>query len=493
MQLTKTDFIQYLECPNSLWLLKNKPEVFEKYKGEKSLFLEKLIRDGYEVEEYVEKLYSSAKDIGNLDPVETKEFLSQKIGKFFQATLKTSEGVLARVDMLEIHPDNTISLYEVKSSVYEEKKGVKSYDKKHFKDLAFQKYVLEKEGYVVRDIYLIYLDKSFTKNGEIEPEDLLHVGDVSEQVINIFDTTLIEIESALRHINNEEINENLCTCLDKTRSNHCETFTYFNKDIPEASIYELNNIRAGKIQQLQDMAVIKITDIPDDFELSEYQLLQKESHDQVRPIIDKENIQSILDKLVFPLYFFDYETLPSAIPKVDRYWPHAHLPTQYSLHVLQEDGSMKHFEYLADKMEAPKKLIESMKKCVGNVGSFVSWSKSYEQGKNREMAELYPEYADFLHDINARTWDLMDIFKKDYVDAKFEGSNSIKKVQPVLVPNLSYKDLEVQSGTMAADAAERLYNMTDPVEIQKLRVAMLEYCRLDTLAMVEIFNKLKLF
>ena len=65
MQLTKTDFIQYLDCPNSLWLLKNKPEVFEEYKGEKSLFLEKLIREGYEVEEYVMKMFSTQVDLEN--------------------------------------------------------------------------------------------------------------------------------------------------------------------------------------------------------------------------------------------------------------------------------------------------------------------------------------------------------------------------------------------------------------------------------------------
>ena len=107
------------------------------------------------------------------------------------------------------------------------------------------------------------------------------------------------------------------------------------------------------------------------------------------------------------------------------------------------------------------------------------------------MSELYPEYSDFLHDINARTFDLMDVFKNDYVDAKFEGSNSIKKVQPILVPDLSYKQLEVQSGTMAVDSAERLYKMTDLGQIESLRKSMLEYCKMDTLAMVEIYKKLK--
>ena len=44
-QLTKTDFIHYINCPESLWLLKNRPSEYSK--GEFSLFLEKLIKEGF--------------------------------------------------------------------------------------------------------------------------------------------------------------------------------------------------------------------------------------------------------------------------------------------------------------------------------------------------------------------------------------------------------------------------------------------------------------
>ena len=396
MNLTKTDFIQYLECPNSLWLLKNKLEIFNEYKGEKSLFLEKLIREGYEVEEYVEKLFLKAQDIGSMNPSEAKDFLAKNTGKFFQATFETKDGAFARVDMLEIHSDKTVSLYEIKSSTYDEKKGVKSYDKKHFKDLAFQKYVLEKEGYVIKDLYLIYLDKSFIKDGKIDPEKLLHIGNVNEQINEIFNTTVLEIESALEHIKKEKINENMCSCLDNTRTNHCETFSYFNKTIPEFSIYELNNIRAPKIIELREKSIEKISDIPVDFKLSEKQVLQKEAVENNQPLIDEESIKIALDKLELPLYFFDYETLPFAIPRIDGYGPHAQVPMQYSLHTLKENGEMIHHEYLAEILENPKKLIETMKGQIGNSGTLISWYASFEKTRNKEMAEMFPEHKEFL-------------------------------------------------------------------------------------------------
>ncbi len=63
MKLTKTDFKHYLKCPESVWLLKNKPHVYPK--GEFSLFLEKLIKEGYEVEAYAKQLFANGLDLPN--------------------------------------------------------------------------------------------------------------------------------------------------------------------------------------------------------------------------------------------------------------------------------------------------------------------------------------------------------------------------------------------------------------------------------------------
>ena len=484
-QLTKTDFIQFLNCPNSLWLLKNKPEVFTECKSDFSLFLEKLVREGYEVEEYVMKLYPNVIDLEHYPSKEVED--KMKIPGFYsQTTLTTPEGLFARLDLIKVLEDGSIDIYEIKSST-----SVKT-DKKHnhLKDIAFQKYIAVQNGYTVNNVIHTHLNKDFVKNGEINTHSLIVFENVNEAVDEVYKRTVEEIKIALEHINMPTISEKSCSCLDTTRSNHCDTFKYFNKDIPKYSIYELNNIRDKKIQILRDDEVYKIADIPEDFKLSEYQQLQQLSILKNKPIVEWTNIKETLDELEYPLYFFDYETLPFAVPRVDGYKPHQHTPVQYSLHILEKGGSMQHFEYLAEKLEKPQKLIESMKECIRTKGTLVSWYASFEKTRNKEMAELYPEHADFLIDINDRTFDLMDIFKKDYVDANFLGSQSIKKVQPVLVPELSYKDLEVQSGTMAVDAAERLYNMTDNTEIEELRDSMLKYCELDTLAMVRIYEAL---
>jgi predicted transcriptional regulator len=61
--------------------------------------------------------------------------------------------------------------------------------------------------------------------------------------------------------------------------------------------------------------------------------------------------------------------------------PHQHTSIQYSLHILEEDGSLTHAEYLADEAQLPKELIEQMRHDFGETGSVVSWHKSFEQSR----------------------------------------------------------------------------------------------------------------
>ncbi|MEM7008744.1 MAG: DUF2779 domain-containing protein, partial [Thermodesulfobacteriota bacterium] len=112
--------------------------------------------------------------------------------------------------------------------------------------------------------------------------------------------------------------------------------------------------------------------------------------------------------------------------------------------------------------------------------------------RNTQIGEIYPEYKEFLLNLNERTFDLERIFKDDYKHPGFKGKTSIKKVLPVLCPEFSYQDLEIQSGTDAMEGWHRTIfeelNRSERAELQK---SLLEYCELDTLAMVKIFKHLR--
>ncbi len=486
MKLTKTDFKYYLDCPESIWLLKNKPEVYPK--GEFSLFAEKLIKEGYEVEAYAKQLFENGIDIpDNASPDFTRRIINEGGTIYFQPSFITQKDIFARVDILERLVDGTWHIYEVKSSTSIKK------DRKHrqIEDACFQKYVLTEIGYRISEVSIIHLKKEYTKQGNIDANNLLEIEQITEAVDEIYPTVVNNINSASNFINKEAINETVCSCKHKTRSNHCDSFRYFNKTIPEYSIYEIGRISAKKIGLLANNEQLSILDIPLDFELNVNQQTQVESVKQELPIVNVPNIKKELDQLRFPLHFIDYETYASAIPKLDGLSPHEHLTFQVSIHSLTEDGQLTHFEYLLDEMKMPFEMLQKIQDFTGSTGTFVSWHASFEIGRNNDLVKWLPQFTNYLTYINEHTYDLETIFKKDYIDYRFHGSSSIKKVLPVLVPKVSYSNLDINNGTMALDTWGRMVLDKDfKEEIETTRKNLLDYCELDTLAMVEIYKVL---
>jgi len=72
----------------------------------------------------------------------------------------------------------------------------------------------------------------------------------------------------------------------------------------------------------------------------------------------------------------------------------------------------------------------------------------------------------------------------------FAGSYSIKKVLPVMVPELSYQNLQIQEGGTASFLYGQMTALDEEARAQ-LRNDLLAYCHLDTLAMVKIWQRVE--
>lgn len=462
MRLTKTDFLRYLHCPKSLWLLKREPENYPQ--GDSSAFDGKRARDGYEVECRVRQLLESTDRTVN-----------------FQQVFETDDGLYVRADAVERTANGETVLHEIKSST--------RVTDDHVRDACFQKVCAERAGQRIDRVSLVHLNGDYVREGEIDPGKLLVFADITGDVDEIEDETTDEIGNALEFLASE-IDRDGCSCLENSRGNHCGTFALFNPGIPELSIYSLPRLSAGKREELVSRGIFSLGDIPDDFDLTEPQGLVVQSALSGKPQINAEAVGAFLSELVFPLHFLDYETYASAVPLINGASPHKHFPVQYSLHVQEEHGTQFHREYLEREARMPLRLVERMQADVGPEGSIVSWHASFERTCNRVMAATYPDKAEFLEDLNDRMVDLEDVFKRDYVDAGFDGSTSIKKVLPILCPDLGYGDLDVQDGSSAMAEWERMIN-AEPEEAEEIAHALLRYCERDTRALVEIHGFLR--
>ena len=471
--LTKTNYLAYLICPEELWLEKNlseyqnialAPDVL--FQMDQGNLIDRLGAD------YLEQVVFPGRNMEGQQVARQRAF--------------HTEHFEARADVAVEHTaTNTIDIYEVKSST--------KVKKEHLWDVAFQRMVVEACGYRVGACYLVYTNKTYRLSGTVDLSALFCMENITEQVAAIFTEVQKEARAASDFINGPAPEAQILPNCSNNLG--CAFVEHHFSDLPRYSIFDITNLSKKKKAELLDQGILEVQDVPPDFSLTDKQRRQVDWAQQQYIHIDRTAIIQELESLAYPLYFLDYETLATALPLQDGHHPHQQMLFQYSLHVLESaDAVVQHYEYLLpDQQGSIRELLANLETQVGmGDGTVIVWNKRFEKGVNWKYAEIYPEYADCLLSINERIYDLMEIFSKGYYrHPDFRGKNSLKRVLPVLCPELSYEPLMIKKGT---DANVTWYHWTNGEyrgeEPGAIRQALLDYCHLDTLAMVRIWEML---
>lgn len=492
MQITKTDYLEYSYCKKNLWLKKHKPELFDGV--ELSEFEKKIIEEGNISDEAARHLFPGGAlvdSFGSDAVMDTKAYIKHAQKVIFQATFFV-DPLYVRADVM-VHNDELggWELYEVKAS--NEIKREK--DHNHIRDLAFQKEVIEKADVHIVRVGVIHLNREYVFDGTVRYDELFVTEEVTDEVSEMQEEVRGDIENMKVYMSMPE--QPGCECVYRGRNGHCTTFGYSNPQVPEYSVHDMYRIGNSKklLTSWVDKGIFSLADIDDVEKLKGAKRAQYDAYVLGTPIIDDKEIQARLKELRYPLQFFDYEGYATAIPEFVGYRPYEQVPFQYSLHVVHEDGRIEHKEFLITepKKDITRPLIEQMYKDLDPRGTVIAWYSSYEKQRNQKLAELYPEYEEFLTGINEGMFDLMTIFSEQlYVDARFKGSASIKKVLPVLVPEMSYHDLNIGKGDQASERWQYMIsgNATQK-EKEQISKDLLEYCKQDTFAMVRIWEVLR--
>ena len=482
LNITKSDFLDYENCKKNFWLKKNKPELFEEINL--SEFELKIIEEGNFVDKEIKHIFPDGiiVDIGENSLRETIEEINN-FSTILQGSIECKDFFI-RFDVLQYnkHKDSW-DLFEVKSS--------SSVKEENISDITFQKIVAENSGIKINRLFIVHLNKNYKNEGSIDYDKLFVKSEVSSQVKSIEDSIRVKMNEIKNYLNSPE--EKGCDCIYKSRSKHCSSFSYSNPNIKDNSIYELNRISKKTIFDLIEKKELSLDNISDLSSLSKYQSLQLESYKSKSPIYNLNEIKEELNNLSFPLQFFDFETFSNAIPRFENMGSNDAVPIQFSNHILNIDGSLDHREFIQDKYSKniTISLVESIVNNVFDQGTIICWYKPFEKRMLKRLIELHPEHSNFLENITNRIYDLMDIFSKGiYVDYKFQGSSSLKNVLPVLVPSLSYKNMDIQDGAQAASEWERMI-FENSVDSENIKQNLLKYCSQDTLAMVEIYKFLR--
>ena len=398
------------------------------------------------------------------------------------------DGILVMVDILRVGKDGFI-INEVKSST--------SVKEVYIDDASIQYYVISSLGYKVSAVNIIHIDNSYVRGEKLELEKFFHTEDVTEQVKQK-QADIPQILNKFEEILSKNVEPEVDIGPHCSNPYACDAWEYCwleQRGIPEYSVFDISRLRSDKKFELYKNGIVKFEDIKELDKFNASQQIQIRSELSGEQIIDKEAIKEFLETLSYPLYHLDFETFQQAVPEFIGLSPYEQIPFQFSIHKDDGKGNLEHFEFLAEVGADPRyELALNLIKFIPQNACVLTYNMSFERGVIRRLAANYPQISNELMAIHDTLQDLMAQFaSKSYYHPKMQGSYSIKYVLPALVPEFesAYNDLNlIHHGGEAMQAYEAMAYMPAK-ECDAYKKALLAYCKLDTLAMVKVLEKLR--
>lgn len=252
------------------------------------------------------------------------------------------------------------------------------------------------------------------------------------------------------------------------------------------------------------------------------------------------NLKVALSELKYPLHFIDFETYQGAVPHHKGMRPYEKVAFQWSCHtvVSPDSNELLHSEYINSDYDIPNfRFAESLMKQIGTTGTPLMWSP-FENTILRNILEQMDifnytndELKDWLTNITTdrkqgregRFVDMNDFTLQYYFHPDMKGKTSIKKVLPAIWNNNEYihsnlwfkkyvsntgaslnpydtlapiiGELENEEVVKDGTGAMRAYHdlmfgeqSANKEKRQQLIQLLLQYCELDTMAMVIIWK-----
>lgn len=478
--LTKSRYIAGLQCPRRLWLLVNDPPGYDDPPDGSPAEI------GQEIGRKAHLLFPGGVLIDQ-EPWQHAEAMARTVAlmgdpsvpAIFEAAFE-HEDVRIRADVLERLPSGAWGLREVKSS-----SGVKDH---YLDDLAVQAFVLKGANIRLSSVQLIHVDTDYVRGADgISWPDFFARIDLIEEV----DALLLEIPHRIPAMRDclrlvvppaVEPGGHCGSPID------CDFWDDCTADKPDDWIRYLPRLGERRMAELTALGIESIAAIPLDFPLSAKQTIIRDATATGKPFVASD-LGRLLGGFGPPAYYLDFEAMMPAIPLYVGTRPYQTIPFQWSLHLLEPDGALRHWEFLATGEEDPRRAFaETLVETLGAADLPIVVYSSYERTQLRNLAADFPDLKGKLDAIVGRLADLLPVVRGGVYLADFRFSNSIKAVGPALCPGFGYQDLDdVADGMAASSTFVRLASGAIPPgeEHDHLRRALLAYCERDTLAMVE--------
>jgi len=485
MKISKSKFVAGCQCLKRLYWQVHEPELAV----EPDASAEAIIQQGREIGLLARQMFPGGVEVdcaGGLEQAirTTRELIANPdVPAIFEGAFENN-GVFVRVDILHRRSDGRWHLFEVKSTA--------SLKEEHLEDVGIQARVLSRCGIDLASSCLMHVNRNYVfQGGSVDARQFFRIRNLTRKIEALQPKLTFQLHAEFTVLAMPKAPD-LPTGRHCVEPVVCEFFDRCNLPKSNDHIGYLPRLHASAAQELEELGVDSIRNIPDDFALTEIQRRACTSVQTGEPWYGPE-LGTELAALKYPLYFMDFESVNPAIPRFVGMSPYDQVPFQWSVHVQKQPGAeVEHYDFLATDANDPRReFITSLCAALGESGNVVVYS-AFESQRLAEIAAWLPEFEERIKAIQGRLWDLLSVVRNHVYHPKFAGSYSIKNVLPALVPGMSYEGMEVADGQQAGVAWESLVRggLGQP-EREKTRKALLDYCGQDTLAMVRLLDTLR--
>lgn len=489
--LSKSKYMRGRQCPRLLWYEVNRPELIPPVSPE----IQSRFDMGHQVGDLAKQLYPGGVEIawdrGVAKAVRDTQDALQARTPIFEATFlfdSPAGPLLSRADVMVPVDGDSWDMVEVKSS-----NGLKP---EHPEDVAFQKAVVEGAGPKLRQCFLMHLNKSYRRSGNLDLESLFEKQELPAENLPATQDIFSRADALLKMLSAPDPPDvdliSACRIISKCDLSHiCWSF------LPEHNVGHLYYGK-DKIWQLLSQGVQAMTDVPEDFPLNSVHRIQVETVRSGKVHVDRALIQKFLDGLEYPLHYMDFETMQTAVPLFDGTGPWQQIPFQYSVHVQDSPGApLRHYSYLADleggARDPRPDFLEGLKGCLGTSGTILAHNADFEKNRLEEACQAFPAYLSWANaSVFPRIVDTLGFFRSfAYYHPDQKGSCGLKSVLPAITGQ-GYDDLAIAGGMQASnDYVSISLGNSRPERIQKMREALEAYCARDTEALALIVERLR--
>lgn len=482
--LSKSTYVQGLQCPKLLWFRYNAKDQLEPPDAQ----AQAIFAQGHEVGDWAKRRFPDGLEIArgtaDFDEVcaETRRQLPRH-KPLFEPAFRAAGGY-ARIDILNPVEGDAWDIIEVKSST-----SVKDV---YLQDVAFQAHVCTAAGLTIRRCYVLHVNSSYVRKGGIDPHQLFTQVDVTRQVSALRADIEDRLGTFARLIGASEhpvvnIGPHCTSPYECPLTHVCWSF------LPEHNVTTLYR-GTKKAFKLLGEGVTAIADIPPTAKLSKVQQIQRNAILANQAHTDPAQVRAFLGRLEYPLHYLDFETMGSAVPLFDGSRPFEQIPFQFSLHVVRHPGAEpEHHSFLAEGREDPRpRFMAALVERIGAAGSILAYNAGFERGVLDGCAQVLPQHAAWVRSLPSRIVDLLEPFRKFHCYHPAQhGSASIKAVLPAFTGK-DYSALAIgEGGTASLEFVRVTFSDVTAEERARVRSHLEEYCQLDTLAMVWLTDKLR--